>query len=102
PILFTTYRIREGSGGKGMYRGGDGIIRAFKVLEKTKLSIMAERFKVPPWGLKGGENGKPGRVTIIRKGNVVEEMPSKFSTILNPGDEVIIETPGGGGYGSEK
>ncbi|BDB98215.1 hydantoinase B/oxoprolinase family protein [Saccharolobus caldissimus] len=102
PILFTAYRIREGSGGKGMYRGGDGIIRAFKVLEKTKLSIMAERFKVPPWGLKGGDNGKPGRVTIIRKGNVIEEMPSKFSTILNPGDEVIIETPGGGGYGSEK
>lgn len=98
PIIFTAYKIREGSGGKGKYSGGDGIIRAFKVLDKTRLSIMAERFKVRPWGLYGGEDGKPGKVTIIRK-DKIEEMPSKFSTILNANDEVIIETPGGGGYG---
>ncbi|QXJ34046.1 hydantoinase B/oxoprolinase family protein [Saccharolobus shibatae] len=101
PIMFTTYKIREGSGGVGKYKGGDGIIRAFKVLEKTRLSIMAERFKVAPWGLKGGGNGKPARVTIIRIDGRKEEMPSKFSTILNKGDEVIIETPGGGGYYSD-
>ncbi|MEM4912160.1 MAG: hydantoinase B/oxoprolinase family protein, partial [Metallosphaera sp.] len=101
PIMFTTYKIREGSGGVGKYKGGDGIIRAFKVLEKTRLSIMAERFKVAPWGLKGGGNGKPARVTIIRIDGRKEETPSKFSTILNKGDEVIIETPGGGGYYSD-
>jgi N-methylhydantoinase B len=98
PIMFTTYRIREGSGGDGKYKGGDGIIRAFKILEKTRLSIIAERFKIAPWGLKGGRNGKPARVTIIRVDGRKEKIPSKFSTILNKGDEVIIETPGGGGY----
>ncbi|TRN01236.1 5-oxoprolinase [Sulfolobus sp. E1] len=99
PILFTAYKIREGSGGKGKYKGGDGIIRAFKVLDETRLSIMAERFIIPPWGLNRGENGKPGKVTIVRNNGRIENMPSKFSTLLKEGDEVIIETPGGGGYG---
>ncbi|WP_338602593.1 hydantoinase B/oxoprolinase family protein [Sulfolobus tengchongensis] len=101
PIMFTMYRIREGSGGKGKFRGGDGIIRAFRVLERTRLSIMGERFKIAPWGLKGGGDGKPAKVTIIRSNSKREEMPSKFSTVLNKGDEVIIETPGGGGYYKE-
>ncbi|BBG25106.1 hydantoinase B/oxoprolinase family protein [Sulfuracidifex tepidarius] len=97
PILFTKYLIREGSGGDGKYKGGDGIVRGFKVLYPTKLSILADRFKVGPWGLNGGERGKTGRVTISGK-----EMPSKFTTTLKAGDEVIVETPGGGGYGKKK
>ncbi|MCG3110055.1 hypothetical protein L3N51_02352 [Metallosphaera sp. J1] len=101
PLLFTAYRVREGSGGRGRFKGGDGIIRAFKVLDRTRLSVMAERFLVPPWGLLGGGNGKPGRVTII-SGKVKREMPSKFSTVLEAGDEVVIETPGGGGLGKEE
>ncbi|QIW24572.1 5-oxoprolinase [Sulfolobus sp. S-194] len=97
PIIFTSYKIRGGSGGKGFYKGGDGIIRSFKVLSPTRLSILADRFKTSPWGLNGGENGKPGKVYIIKKGEEIE-MPSKFTIDLNEGDEVIIETPGGGGY----
>ncbi|BCS93444.1 hydantoinase B/oxoprolinase family protein [Metallosphaera javensis (ex Sakai et al. 2022)] len=99
PLLFTGYRVREGSGGSGRFRGGDGIVRSFKVLERTRLSVMAERFRIGPWGLKGGGDGKPGRVTIIRATGRKEEMPGKFSTVLERGDEVVIETPGGGGYG---
>lgn len=100
PILFTAYRVRRGSGGRGEYAGGDGIVRAFKVLERCKLSILADRFRRGPYGLMGGENGKPGRVRIRKRDGQVWEMPSKFTVELEEGDEVIIETPGGGGWGS--
>jgi N-methylhydantoinase B len=100
PLLFTAYRIREGSGGSGLYRGGDGIVRAFKVLQPCRLSVLSDRFRRGPWGLQGGGSGKPGRVTIVRSDGRVEEMPSKFAVDLFPGDEVVIETPGGGGWGS--
>lgn len=100
PILYTAYMIREGSGGKGKYRGGDGIIRAFKVMKHARLSVIAERFRHRPYGLWGGEPGAPGRIIIKRANGKVEEMPSKFTVDLEPGDEVVIETPGGGGWGS--
>jgi len=99
PILYTSYKIREGSGGRGRYRGGDGIIRAFKVLGQAKLSILAERFRHKPYGLWGGEPGRPARVVVRRASGLEEEMPSKFVLDLEPGDEVVIETPGGGGWG---
>ncbi|MEZ0290490.1 MAG: hydantoinase B/oxoprolinase family protein [Sulfolobales archaeon] len=99
PLFFTRYLIRENSGGKGRFRGGDGIIRSFKVLSPAKLSILADRFKISPWGLEGGESGAPGRVRVIKRDAVVE-LSSKYSIDLDEGDEVIIETPGGGGYGS--
>ena len=102
PLLFTGYRIREGSGGDGLYRGGDGIIRSFKVLTRARLSIMAERFRTRPWGLWGGGDGAPGEVIIRRADGSVIKLLSKASIDLEPGDEVIIETPGGGGYGSRR
>jgi len=95
PILFTKYMIREGSGGRGKYRGGDGIVRGFRVIYPTKLSILADRFRLGPWGLNGGERGKPGKALVSGR-----EMPSKFTVLLREGDEVVVETPGGGGYGS--
>ncbi|MEM3832042.1 MAG: hydantoinase B/oxoprolinase family protein [Thermoprotei archaeon] len=101
PIMYTMYMMRDDSGGKGLYRGGDGIIRAFKVLKPARLSILADRFRRRPYGLRGGEPGKPGRVIIKRVNGRIEEMPSKFTIDLNPEDEVIIETPGGGGWGQD-
>lgn len=97
PVLYTAYRIRDGSGGEGVYRGGDGIIRGFVVLEPATLSILADRFKRGPYGLHGGSPGKPGRVVIKKRGGTILYTPSKFTTQLDPGDEVLIETPGGGG-----
>jgi N-methylhydantoinase B len=101
PILFTKYLIREGSGGNGKFKGGDGIIRGYKFLEKVRVSVIAERFKIPPWGLNGGEAGKPGRAYIVKKGKTIE-MSSKFSVELEAGDELVVETPGGGGYGKKE
>lgn len=100
PLLFTKYTLREGSGGKGLYRGGDGVVRAFKVLKPAKIAVLADRFRHPPYGLKGGEPGKTGCIIIVRSTGQVEVMPSKFTTDLNPNDEVVVETPGGGGWGS--
>lgn len=100
PVLYVTYRIREGSGGNGLYRGGDGIIRAFIVLEPATLSVLADRFRRGPYGLNGGGPGRPGRITIKKRDGKILEMSSKFTTRLEPGDEVIVESPGGGGWGS--
>jgi len=101
PLKFTAYKIREGSGGRGKWPGGDGIVRSFKVLSKSTLSIIASRFKMGPWGLEGGEPGKPARVTIRRRNGTVEEIESA-TVELEEGDEVVIETPGGGGYGASE
>ncbi|MEN2999230.1 MAG: hydantoinase B/oxoprolinase family protein [Acidilobaceae archaeon] len=97
PLLFTAYKLREGSGGKGRFPGGDGIVRAFKVLRPARLSLMAERFRTRPYGLWGGEPGREGRATIKRRSGAIEAMPSKFSLELEAGDEVFLQTPGGGG-----
>lgn len=98
PLVFTANSLVPHSGGKGRYHGGDGIVRSFRVLEPCTLSIISERVEIPPWGLEGGMDGRKGRITIVRNGTSTE-MPSKFTTNLQPGDEVILETPGGGGYG---
>lgn len=98
PIFFTVYKIRKGSGGGGKHRGGDGIIRGFRVKSPTKLSILSDRFVEKPWGLNGGEPGKNGKVSIRKADGFIEEHTSKFTTDLAVGDEIVIETPGGGGW----
>lgn len=99
PIVIAEYRIRDGSGGEGLHRGGDGIVRRYLILEKTRVAVLADRVALRPWGLMGGEPGKPARIMIKRADGSVEEAGSKFVTTLDNGDELIIETPGGGGWG---
>ncbi len=98
PFLYKEYRIRKNSGGAGKLRGGDGIVRSFVVTRRCNLSVIADRFIVRPYALSGGEEGKPGRLFIVHRGKK-RSYPSKFSKELDPGDEVIILTPGGSGYG---
>ena len=102
PLLYTSYAIRSGSGGKGEYNGGDSIIRSFKSRKPSRVSILGERFKLKPWPLQGGEPGLPGKVTINRDTGNSENLPSKFTAELNSNDEVVIETPGGAGWGKSK
>lgn len=99
PVVIERYELRTGSGGLGRYRGGLGIVRAYRARERIRLSILMGRVKTRPWGLKGGEPGAPGRITIIRRNGQVEQHPPVTATILEPGDILYIETPGGGGYG---
>jgi N-methylhydantoinase B len=100
PMMVTEYAIRRGSGGAGVHWGGDGIIREIKMLAETELNVLSERRKYRPYGLKGGKAGEAGRNIIIKNGQP-QLRPGKFSELLNKGDILRIETPGGGGYGKD-
>jgi N-methylhydantoinase B/oxoprolinase/acetone carboxylase alpha subunit len=99
PVLVEQFGIRENSGGKGRYSGGNGVIRRIKFLEAMTAGILSGRRKFAPFGLAGGESGKPGRNAVERKDGTVEELESIATVEMQRGDVFIIETPGGGGYG---
>ncbi len=101
PFLLREYSVRQGTGGEGRTRGGDGLVREIELLAEAEVTVLSERRIGGPYGLHGGSEGTPGRNIIVRKG-VPKEMPGKFHTDVSAGDRVRIETPGGGGYGSEE
>jgi N-methylhydantoinase B len=94
PMRVERYELIEGSGGEGEHRGGDGIVRAVRVLEPASLSLLTDRRRHGPRGARGGEDGKPGRNLLND-----EEVPPKAVRELAEGDVVTVCTPGGGGYG---
>jgi N-methylhydantoinase B len=94
PLRVERWHLREGSGGAGAHRGGDGVVRELRVLEDCRLSVLAERRAHAPRGAAGGGDGAPGR-TLVNG----EEQPAKVTRALRAGDVVRIETPGGGGHG---
>jgi N-methylhydantoinase B len=100
PLRFASYALRTDSGGPGRWRGGCGIERSWTLLSpKATLSILAERTKIPPWGLLGGLHGSLGEHTLVRSDGSAERLPSKCTIPLARGDRLVIRTPGGGGYG---
>jgi len=102
PLLVSRYTLRRGSGGRGRRRGGDGILREYRLLAPADATLLADRRRIPPWGLAGGGPGRPGCGTLTRAGGAVESLPGKFERRLEPGDTLTIETPGGGGWGEEE
>ena len=100
PLRVRRYSLRQGSGGNGLHRGGDGIVREIEVLTGCQVTLLSERRRYAPWGLAGGHSALPGKASVIRREGVVEEMPGKFSTLLQAGDRIRIESPGGGGWGA--
>ncbi len=103
PFRFKAYRLRPDSGGPGEFRGGCGIERVWTLTsEKATLSIMAERNKIKPWGLKGGLGGALGEFILIKEDGTETKLPSKVSIEMRRGDTLIIRTPGGGGYGDPR
>jgi 5-oxoprolinase (ATP-hydrolysing) len=100
PVRVRRFAIRRGSGGGGRRRGGDGVVRELEFLEAVEVSIISQRRLFPPYGLAGGEAGKPGRNLVRRHGQREwEELPPIVTFEAAPGDVLRIETPGGGGYG---
>jgi N-methylhydantoinase B len=100
PFRVRRYAYREGSGGEGQYRGGDGLVREIELLADAQVTLLAERRKFRPWGLAGGEDGAAGRATLLERGRTEgHELPGKCSLHARAGDAIRIETPGGGGWG---
>ena len=99
PLRVRSYSLRTGSGGKGKFNGGDGIVREIEVLCDCDVTLLADRRQRGPWGLASGADGSPGKAFITRQDGHQEEMPGKFSTRLRKGERIRIETPGGGGWG---
>ncbi|MGE5722883.1 MAG: hydantoinase B/oxoprolinase family protein, partial [Sphingomonadales bacterium] len=100
PVLVERFAIRRGSGGNGRHKGGDGIERRILFRAPMHAGILSNRRRVPPAGLMGGEHAKPGVNRILRADGRVEELPATASAEMEPGDVFVIETPGGGGFGS--
>ena len=99
PMRVWRYHLREGSGGKGKHRGGDGVVREYEFLEPATITINSERRRLQPYGLQGGEPAASGINRIVRKDGE-ELVGSKYTTQLEAGERVVIETPGGGGWGT--
>lgn len=94
PIRIDEYALRSGSGGAGAHRGGDGIIRRYRVIAPCTVTLLTERRRHAPQGAMGGADGKPGRNLLNGK-----PLPAKCRVELVAGDVVTEETPGGGGHG---
>src|SRR5438094_3318597 len=100
PFRVRKYAYRPNSGGKGKFRGGDGLIREIELLADAQVTLMSDRRKFRPYGLAGGEPGTAGQATHT-SGNESREIQAKSSLQAKSGDVVRIETPGGGGWGVE-
>jgi N-methylhydantoinase B len=100
PLRVREYSIRRGSGGKGKTRGGDGVVREIETLVPARMSLLADRRLSAPYGLAGGEDGQKGSDFIVKQGRA-RRISSKGNWQMEAGSRVRIETPGGGGYGTE-
>jgi 5-oxoprolinase (ATP-hydrolysing) len=99
PVLVEEYSVRRVSGGTGKQQGGDGAIRRIRFREAMQAGILANRRRVPPFGLNGGGDGACGINRIERSNGDVEILPATGAVEMEPGDVFVIETPGGGGFG---
>jgi 5-oxoprolinase (ATP-hydrolysing) len=99
PVLLERFEIREGSGGAGAHRGGDGTLRRLRFLEEMELAILSGHRRIPPYGVAGGEPGEKGANWVERTDGSRTEMSGTDSAVMHPGDVFVLRTPGGGGYG---
>ena len=99
PVMLESFAVRHGSGGAGEWRGGDGAVRRVRFLEPMQAGILAGRRRTTPFGLAGGSAALPGINRVERSSGELEVLPATASVAVAAGDVMIIETPGGGGYG---
>jgi 5-oxoprolinase (ATP-hydrolysing) len=100
PVLIEEFAIRRGSGGAGRWRGGDGVLRRIRFLEPMTAAILSGHRRVPPYGMAGGKPGAVGRNRVRHASGAVIELGACDRVEMNTGDAFVIETPGGGGYGT--
>ncbi|MCK6442509.1 hydantoinase B/oxoprolinase family protein [Elstera cyanobacteriorum] len=100
PVLLESFSIRKNSGGSGKFKGGDGVIRRVRFLQAMTAAILANRRRVAPFGLAGGQPGTVGRNYVDRSNGQREVFGATHEVAMAAGDCFVIETPGGGGYGT--
>jgi N-methylhydantoinase B len=101
PLRVERYELREGSSGAGRHRGGEGLVRSIRAVGGgTRVSLQCERRRFAPYGLHGGADGARGRNSVLHNDGTVENVPGKASLNLAEGEVVVVETPGGGGWGA--
>jgi N-methylhydantoinase B len=98
PFRVRRYSLRSNTGGRGMYRGGDGIVRAIELLTDADATVLSDRRRCRPYGLMGGEAGTPGRTTLTGH-HRAQRLSSKCRFQVRAGESIVVETPGGGGWG---
>ena len=101
PVLLEAFSIRQGSGGQGRWRGGDGAVRRVRFLQPMTAAILSNRRRVPPFGADGGDAGALGVNRIERADGAIEVLAATAETAMSAGDVFVIETPGGGGFGTK-
>ena len=99
PVRLERFALRRGSGGAGRFRGGDGLERHYVFCAPVTVSLLSERRTTAPWGLAGGDAGARGHNFVERCDGRIEEVAGKATLEMETGDRLLIETPGGGGFG---
>jgi 5-oxoprolinase (ATP-hydrolysing) len=99
PVRLEEFSVRRGSGGPGRWRGGDGAVRRIRFLEPMTVSTLSQHRRVPPYGMAGGAPGALGANRVERADGTGTDLGASGSAGVGPGDVLVIETPGGGGYG---
>jgi 5-oxoprolinase (ATP-hydrolysing) len=99
PVRVERFGIRAGSGGAGAHRGGDGAVREITFLAPMSLSVLTQHRAEGPYGMHGGGPGAPGLQRVLRAGGETVELGSVDGVEVETGDRLVLETPGGGGWG---
>ncbi|MBZ0138418.1 MAG: hydantoinase B/oxoprolinase family protein, partial [Pseudorhodoplanes sp.] len=99
PVLLEDFHIRKGSGGRGRWKAGDGILRVIRFLEKMECTILSGHRRVPPFGLAGGEPGQVGENAVRRGDGSIEKLKGCDATVIEAGEAIMIRTPTAGGFG---
>jgi 5-oxoprolinase (ATP-hydrolysing) len=100
PVRVERFAVRHGSGGAGRFRGGDGLVREIRFLQPASVSVLSQHRRVAPYGLEGGRPGACGGQRLLRRDGTVLELEAIDACEAEPGDRLVVETPGGGGYGT--
>jgi 5-oxoprolinase (ATP-hydrolysing) len=100
PVRLEEFSIRQGSGGKGQYDGGDGIVRRLRFLEPTTVTVLSSHRKFPPHGAMGGGAGATGENSIERADGKIEQLMGNDEAQMRAGDVFVLKSPGGGGFGT--
>jgi 5-oxoprolinase (ATP-hydrolysing) len=99
PVILESFSISQGSGGKGLKHGGDGVVRRLKFLEAMNVNTLSGHRKVPPYGMAGGGSGEVGENTVEHADGSVTHLSGTDQIDIKAGDTFVLKTPGGGGYG---